>query len=162
MLQHAHSASTSGVHTTGPQIGSEFSLPLLATPEAVLADPALGNDEKRRILASWLSDARAVIDAPAWRELDDGSFVRYDDVLVALKQLDSAGAVHGQQSNIGWSSTFSRRRTPNRWFRNVAAFKRRDDDDDDPPPCPVASRLPPGGPPPPVGEYATLLMQVAA
>jgi hypothetical protein len=132
---------------------------MLATPEAVLADPALGNDEKRRILASWLSDARAVPDAPAWRELDDGSFVRFDDVLAALKQLDRAGAVHGQWSE---PSTFSRPRKPNRWFRNIAAFKRRDDDDDDPPPCPVASRLPPGGPPPPIGEYATLLTQVAA
>ena len=41
----------------------------------------------RAILASWASDACA-IEAAALREPDDGTRVRFDDVLDALKELD--------------------------------------------------------------------------
>ena len=41
-------------------------------PENVLRDVNLTIDEKRELLASWASDARAVPDHPDLRRLDDG------------------------------------------------------------------------------------------
>ena len=40
-----------------------------ARPEEILGDPTLSKEAKRAVLASWLSDARALPDAPRWRRL---------------------------------------------------------------------------------------------
>jgi len=61
-------------------------------PADVLADSDLTISEKRAILASWASDACAVEAAPELREPAEGSFVRFDDVMDALQQLDGEAA----------------------------------------------------------------------
>src|ERR1700743_1625533 len=119
MLRHYHSADAP-VGDAGVPPGSEASPALLAAPEFVLTNQALGKEEKREILASWLSDARAVPDAPAWRELDDGSFVRFDEVLAALKQLDGSSAAHvGRQSGSGSPGRTRYWRPIGRWLGNA-------------------------------------------
>jgi hypothetical protein len=58
-------------------------------PRDVLADQTISPGEKRAILASWASDAAAVLSNPALRELP-GSHrtVTIDEVLEALSVLD--------------------------------------------------------------------------
>lgn len=58
-------------------------------PAEVLRDLSLTKAQKRAILASWASDARAVVDAPSLRQLDDGTILDIDTILDALKQLDA-------------------------------------------------------------------------
>src|SRR5215213_740174 len=58
-------------------------------PNDVVRDPDLSLNEKRAILASWASDACAVESAPALRKCPDGRTVTFDDVLDALRTLDS-------------------------------------------------------------------------
>ena len=69
--------------TDGSDAGLTFS-----QPAEVLREPSLTTPQKRAILASWASDARAVIDAPSLRQLDDGTILDIDTILDALKQLD--------------------------------------------------------------------------
>ena len=58
-------------------------------PRDVLADATLSRAEKRAILASWASDAAAVVSNPALRELPGSHrMVTIDDVLEALSALD--------------------------------------------------------------------------
>jgi hypothetical protein len=58
------------------------------TPMDVVKDPDLTTNEKRAILASWASDARAVEDAHDVRQPPGAPMVHLDDVLDALKRLD--------------------------------------------------------------------------
>jgi hypothetical protein len=59
-------------------------------PRDVVADPTLSIGEKRAILASWASDAAAVLSNPVLRELPGSyRFVTIDEVLEALSALDS-------------------------------------------------------------------------
>lgn len=63
-------------------------------PQEVLAHPALGEGDKRAILAGWASDACAVENLPNWRKLPGtGALVVLDDILEALRALDG-GALH--------------------------------------------------------------------
>ena len=59
-------------------------------PRDVVADTTISIGEKRAILASWASDAAAVLSNPALRELP-GSYrmVTIDEVLEALSELDT-------------------------------------------------------------------------
>jgi hypothetical protein len=57
-------------------------------PSQVLADPDLTTNEKRAILASWASDACAVEAMPDLRAAPNGSKVKFDDIMDALRQLD--------------------------------------------------------------------------
>ena len=58
-------------------------------PRDVLADQTISTGEKRAILASWASDAAAVVSNPALRELPGSHrMVTIDDVLEALSALD--------------------------------------------------------------------------
>ncbi|MCJ2096712.1 hypothetical protein MKK67_30030 [Methylobacterium sp. J-072] len=63
-------------------------------PREVLAYPGLSRAEKRAILASWASDARAVESCPTLRCLPGcrSEPVPIDDVLAALQALDGAPA----------------------------------------------------------------------
>jgi hypothetical protein len=54
----------------------------------ILDDPKLTIADKRSILASWISDAHAVEDTPALRQIDNGVLVSVDEILLALKTLD--------------------------------------------------------------------------
>jgi hypothetical protein len=57
-------------------------------PAAVVNDPDLTVNEKRAILASWASDACAIEAAPDLRAGPQGSAVRFDDIMDALRTLD--------------------------------------------------------------------------
>ena len=65
-------------------------------PRAVLAHPGLSRAEKRAILASWASDARAVESCPTLRCLPGcrAEPVPIDEILAALQALDD-GPSHG-------------------------------------------------------------------
>jgi hypothetical protein len=130
--------------------GLEPSAPFLGRPEDILGDPTLSRDEKRAVLASWLSDARA-----------NGAFVDVDDLYAALRAVDDfdVGVERGELGRASFTSWHPRRRI--RRIGNIIRRKRNDDDDDDPPPVPALSRLPPGGRPP-AGQEAPLFMELAA
>ena len=121
--------------TDGWDRGLEFS-----EPNDVVRDPSLTTAQKRAILASWASDARAVADAPSLRQLDDGTILDIDTILDALKQLDGNTAAPEPRRPI------ARQGPPHR--RTFAGALRhwrkswRDNDDDDPPPCPAAACVP--------------------
>jgi hypothetical protein len=57
-------------------------------PDDVASDPKLTTAEKREVLASWISDARAVENAPALRRLDSGAVIEVDAILRVLVSLD--------------------------------------------------------------------------
>jgi hypothetical protein len=60
-------------------------------PSEVVKDPHLTQSEKRKILASWASDASAVQDEPGLRWLlGTAEPVPLDDVLKALRRLDAS------------------------------------------------------------------------
>lgn len=104
-------------------------------PLDIVRDPNMSTEAKRELLASWASDARAVPNCPALRRLDDGNLVLIDDVLDALKLLDSHPTAGAPRSGTGVASL--RRghwsRLARRWRGN-----RGDDDDDDPPTAPAS------------------------
>ena len=58
------------------------------SPQQVLVDPDLTRNEKRAILASWASDACAVEAMPELRSAPNGSTVKFDDIMSALRELD--------------------------------------------------------------------------
>ncbi len=58
-------------------------------PSEVIDDPDLTLNEKRAILASWASDACAIEAAPELRKGPNGSHVRFDDIMDALRRLDA-------------------------------------------------------------------------
>ena len=90
-------------------------------PDDVVGDPNLTLADKRALLASWVSDARAVENAPTLRRLDSGALVEVDAVLDALRLLDRGGVVV---------------RLPTR------AARPQRPDDDDPPPTPARMAIP--------------------
>jgi hypothetical protein len=59
-----------------------------AHPMDVVHDADLTLNEKRAILASWASDACAVEAAPELRMTSQGTIVRWDDIMDALRALD--------------------------------------------------------------------------
>jgi hypothetical protein len=112
-------------------------------PEEVASDLWLTHAEKREILVSWASDARAVPDAPALRQLDNGAVVRIDDVLRMLNSLDEGAASEQTAFNPFPSYTGLHICL----LRPMRPSLRRDwPDDDDPPPCPAMAAKPPSGP----------------
>lgn len=62
-------------------------------PDEVLTCPTFTADERRAILASWASDARAVVGFPALRQLESGSVVAVDEVIAALQSLDRVNPI---------------------------------------------------------------------
>src|SRR5690242_3406691 len=76
---------SSGAADVGPP-------PFLAHPNNVVEDPARTLEQKRLILASWLSDRHAVPDAPRWRQLENGAFVDAHEIEEALRVLDDMEA----------------------------------------------------------------------
>ena len=122
---------------------------LCSHPKEILT-AGLSIAEKREILSSWASDARAVADVPALRTLDNGAVVGVHEILDALRALDNLKSSQTKQVK---RDKFTRRRGFLKLL-TAASRKGRSDDDDDPPPCPaVISRLPPL---PPFGMHAEL------
>ena len=104
--------------------GQEQAAPLLARPEEILGNPTLSKEEKRAVLASWLSDARALPDAPRWRQLDNGALVDVDDLYTALRVLDDFDVGIERGASVSASSTSWRPRRKSRWIGNFIRRKR--------------------------------------
>ena len=98
-----------------------------ADPSHVLSDPVMTLAEKRALLASWASDARAVPNYPPLRQLVSGAFVTLDAILDALKRLDNLEARPWPEARSEWPRKGHWSRLGQRWRRYS-----RDDDDDDP------------------------------
>lgn len=116
---------------------NSIGIPLYGHPDDVLEDLKLSRDAKRRLLASWASDVNAVADLPTLRQLPDGSIVKLELILDALKVLDGnrdAGSA-GKTTRPWQRLPFLRQRTARNWQR----FGPHRRDDDDPPPCPAST-----------------------
>lgn len=128
---------------------SKTSLSLAAAlmhPDDVMSNCQLTRAQKQEILASWASDARAVRDMPALRQLDNGAIVRVDDVLRALSSLDENATFGLHAPGLLRPLAQYQRKRP--YSRSKVALRRSRprDDDDDPPPCPAIIARPPRGP----------------
>ncbi len=111
-------------------------------PSDVTSDPKLSTAEKRAILASWISDARAVENAPSFRRLDSGAVVDVDAIRRALVELDEL--TPGRGEDFRQAPPWGRRRSVmTRWLRRVGPPNgANDNDDDDPPPAPAGFGIP--------------------
>ena len=103
-------------------------------PSDVANDPKLTKAEKRAILASWISDARAVENAPSLRQLDSGAVVEVDAIQQALVLLDERAST--RTANCKGLQASGRRRSVISWLRGS------NDNDDDPPPAPAGLGIP--------------------
>ena len=109
-------------------------------PDDVTSDPKLTTAEKRAVLASWISDARAIENAPSLRRLDSGAVVEVAAFRRALRSLDEPARTHRTDRKLppplgrrpGVISSLLRRGGP----------PGPNDDDDDPPPAPAGFRVP--------------------
>ena len=105
-------------------------------PSDVTSNPKLTTAEKRAILASWISDARAVENAPSLRQLDSGAVVEVDAILQALLLLDQqapARRENGKRLHLSGRS----RNVISRWMKPISPPKGSNDNDDDRPPAPA-------------------------
>jgi hypothetical protein len=113
---------------------------LYTHPSDVTSDAKLTTAEKRAVLASWISDARAVENAPSLRRLDSGAVVEVDDIRRALVLLDELASI-GYRKHLPPSGR--RHSVVSRWLRRVGPPNRsNDNDDDDPPPAPAGFGIP--------------------
>ena len=110
-------------------------------PSDVTSNPKLTTAEKRAILASWISDARAVENSPFLRRLDSGAVVEVDSILQALVLLDELAPERREDGK--WLHPSGRRRSLlSRWVKRVSPSKGSNDNDDDPPPAPAGLGIP--------------------
>jgi hypothetical protein len=118
-----------------------YGVPLYTHPRDVTSNPKLTTAEKRAVLASWISDARAVENAPSLRRLDSGAVVEVDAILRALVLLDElAPDRRGDSKRLPPSG--GRRGVISRWLRGVGPPPGANDNDDDPPPAPAGLGIP--------------------
>jgi hypothetical protein len=110
-------------------------------PGDITSDPKLTKAEKRAVLASWISDARAVENTPSLRRLDSGAVVEVDAILQALVLLDQL-APDNRQDGKRLHSPDRRRSVFSRWMKRVSSSKGSNDNDDDPPPAPAGFGVP--------------------
>ncbi len=128
-------------------------------PEEVAGDPELTLADKRAILASWISDARAVENAPTLRRLDSGAVVEADAILRALGSLDGSSSDPATRRH---PAPFPGRRVraASKWMRRIGLPPRFNDDDDDPPQAPAGVGAPFRPPKRPVGPGAALKIEL--
>lgn len=110
-------------------------------PDDVVSDPKLTASQKRAVLASWISDVRAVENAPALRRLDSGAVVEVDAIMRALALLDERTPVPRDDRKRP-SPSPRRRSVITRWLSRVGPSTSSKDDDDDPPPAPAGFGVP--------------------
>ena len=107
---------------------------VFAHPDEVLSDRELSIEDKRSLLASWVSDAFAVENSPSLRQLASGAVVRVDDIMAALKSLDEPR----HEAAFTVSRSFARR-----GGKPVARRRSKGSRNDDEPPPPAAgARIP--------------------
>jgi hypothetical protein len=94
---------------TPSRSGSDFDLDALLHPAGAFAHPMdvvrdadLTLNEKRAILASWASDACAVEAVPDLRTTPSGKTVRWDDIMDALRLLDTQSLDTPRPSRAKW------------------------------------------------------------
>lgn len=116
---------------------------LWANPNSVLDDAAMSKDDKRALLASWASDARAIPNYPALRQLESGHLVAIDNVLNALKRLDNRPSLPPAK-DVGIDRNNLARK--GHWSRLARLWRRDDDDDDDGPTSPAPAGVSPRPP----------------
>lgn len=116
-------------------------------PREVLAHPLLSREEKRTILASWVSDACALESAPGLRCLTGARAepVTVDALLTALAELDGPAAPENAAADAPRPAPRRRPRLAN--LHRYLRPRRRNNDDDDPPPCPATIMPRPRTPP---------------
>lgn len=126
----------------GGPVPVDFRASLFGHPDDVLNSPDLSPADKRAILASWISDARAVENVPALCRLDNGATVSLDDILHALKSLDNedGSAEHHRLPPVA-RRKFTGKSVPD-WLRRAIRLDHFDDDDN-PPSAPAAAAVPP-------------------
>lgn len=90
-----------------PEGSGAFPIDWLVTPGLAFSHPSevhyhpeLSHAERRAILASWASDARAVEGAHWMRCLDNGSVVTLAEVLDALRKLDAQTALRPDETRM--------------------------------------------------------------
>jgi hypothetical protein len=110
-------------------------------PRDVTSDSKLTTAEKKAVLASWISDARAVENAPSLRRLDSGAVVEVDAILRALVLLDEQSPDRRENGRRLHPSGRSRS-VISRWMKRVSLSKGSNDNDDDPPPAPAGLGIP--------------------
>lgn len=109
-------------------------LVVFAHPDEVLRDGELSIEDKRALLASWVSDAFSIENSPSLRQLESGAVVRVDDIMEALKSLDEPR----HEAAFTISQSFARRAG-----KPIARRRNRSPHDDDEPPPPAAgARIP--------------------
>src|SRR5262245_33271603 len=79
-------------------------------PQQVVDDPDLTLNEKRAILAAWVSDSCAVNVSPGLRPAPSQP-VRFDDIMDALRELDDQAA-HDNQPRPHYRRVLGRRAKP--------------------------------------------------
>ena len=104
-------------------------------PSDVTSNPKLTTAEKRAVLASWISDARAVENAPSCE------VVEVDAILQALVLLDEL-APDLREDGKRLHPSGRRRSLLSRWVKRVSPSKGSNDNDDDPPPAPAGFGMP--------------------
>ncbi|GJE12041.1 MULTISPECIES: hypothetical protein [Methylobacterium] len=94
-------------------------------PRAVLAHPGLSRAEKRAVLASWASDARAVESCPTLRCLPGcrAEPVPIDEILAALQALDE-GSSQGGAAPAASPRPLDPEAFTRRWQRGPATGRR--------------------------------------
>jgi hypothetical protein len=120
---------------------SPHKVPLYTHPHDVTTHPKRTTAEKRAILASWISDAGAVENAPSLRRLDSGAVVELDVILHALVLLDQL-APDSTGDNKRPPPLGSRHGVISRWLRGSGSSPGANDNDDDPPPAPAGVGIP--------------------
>jgi hypothetical protein len=110
-------------------------------PSDVTSNPKLTTAEKRAILASWISDALAVENAPSSRQRDSGAVVEVDPILQALVLLDQPVPDRRENGKLLHLSGRSRN-VLSRWMKRISPSKGFNDNDDDPPPAPAGLGIP--------------------
>ena len=127
-------------HPESPQLPRSRGMAIYTHPDDVASDPGLTLAEKRAVLASWISDARAVENAPSLRRLDSGAVVEVDAIRRALVLLDDlAPGVREDCERLPPSGR--RRGLVSRLLRRVGPAS-ANDNDDDPPPAPAGFGVP--------------------
>jgi hypothetical protein len=109
-----------------------YGVPPYTHPRDATTDPKLTTAEKRAVLASWISDARAVENAPSLRQLDSGAVVEVDAILQALVLLDQL-VPDSRGDSKGLPPLGGRHGMISRWLRGFGPPPGANDDDGDPP-----------------------------
>jgi hypothetical protein len=139
MAERTSRASIRVLDDGWPRLVAPGAASVFTHPDHLLNAADLTAAEKRAVLASWISDARAVADAPTLRQLDSGAIVEVDELLRALKALDDASDAASDGAATLNHMRSARPAAALIQLRPKRSRRVTTDDDDDPPPRPAAA-----------------------